>query len=58
MKVITDGRTLHSLGKQYGFEYDKKYRYITEDNGDFKHKGRKYSLRYLDGCFYPYLTLN
>ena len=34
-----------------------KYVDSVDDNHLFTHKGRKYHLKYHDGCFYPYVYL-
>lgn len=65
MKVITDGRTLNSLQKKVNFTYDAIHKYVIIRAGLFKQdkieQGLKplgYSLKYFDGCFYPFIVKN
>lgn len=59
LKVIIDGRTLTALSKQGFFEYpiDKGHKYIDElDNTrGFDYKGKCYIIKYMSGCFFPFL---
>lgn len=57
-KVILDHKILKAFERIYGLKFDTKYSYCTFDNGIVKkmrYKGEDYKLRYVDGCFYPYL---
>lgn len=58
-KVIKDGRVLKHFTTKYGFIFNNDYRYcIDTKNKDFElltYKNKTYSLRYFDGCFYPFL---
>ena len=56
--IIKDGRTLKALARKFNFEYDRKFKYITNDdniyyNQDFKNQG--YFIKYFSGCFYPFI---
>jgi len=61
MKVITSAKLLKELEKA-GFitSFHPKYKYVN-DNADpdpyrvFMHKGTKYEVNYVDGCFCPYV---
>ena len=62
--MITDLRVLKAF-KKYGLIFDKKFKYYignayTTKTGNstseiFKHKNKKYKLKYFSGCFHPYL---
>ena len=59
-KIITDKRTLRAFKNRYGFEYDNNYSYILnidyiKDN--IIYKGHEYDIKYISGCFYPYLVM-
>lgn len=58
-KIIKDGRMLKHFINKYGFIFDSDYKYcIDTKNKDFnilQYKNKLYSLRYFDGCFYPFL---
>lgn len=60
-KIIKDGRILKHFTKKYNFVFNNDYKYcIDSKNNDYKlllYKNNIYSLRYFDGCFYPYLCL-
>jgi len=55
--MITDARILNAICIRYNMKFDKKYKYITEDNNIswFDYKGSLYKLKYFDGCFHPYV---
>lgn len=57
MQVITDLRTLKAIGKRFNLQFDKKFKYNIglDFYGTIEYKGRKFKLKYFDGCFYPYL---
>lgn len=59
MSIITDGRTLRSLANKCGFEYDRKYKYITTISweAEKKLKALGYGTQYVDGCFKPYVIM-
>jgi len=68
-EIITDGRTLRHFSRVYGLVFDKTFKYCTGDtgngnnnpfilmyrNGKKTEDGDAYALRYIDGCFYPFL---
>lgn len=55
--IVHDQRTLNALGKRYGFIYDKKYDYVLHYNTtDLEMNGRKFKIKYIDGCFHPYVV--
>lgn len=62
MIVITNRSTLKKLGKMFGFKFDRVHGYII-DSGNLEscmqaHKKMLdygYDLKYISGCFYPYI---
>lgn len=54
MEIVKNLNTLKSLEKKWGMEFDRTYRYCTNE-GLFRGDG-KYKLKYFDGCFYPFLV--
>ena len=65
MNIITDLRVLKAIVKKSKLTtnndnliIDSKYKYLTEGYiiTPIKYKGEKYVSRYVDGCFYPYIT--
>ena len=57
MNIITDLRTLTAIATRYNLTFDYKHKYITNDNGItwLDYKQELYKIKYLDGCFYPYI---
>ena len=63
IKVIMDGRILKAMSKQEGFLYpvDKPFHYVDELNNHklrnegFCYKGTQYIIKYMSGCFYPFV---
>jgi len=62
MEIITDLRKLNSINKKIGnvFVFDKKYKYILEPTYyslkiDTKLEELGYEIKFIDGCFFPYL---
>jgi hypothetical protein len=62
MKLINDGRTLRAMSKAGHFKYpvDKGHKYVDEEKNpsNFEYRGQRYKIKYLDGCFYPFVFLN
>ena len=61
MKLITDLRVLKAIIKRTEYNtllVNEKYKYIEIGHivTPIKYKGKKYVTRYIDGCFYPYIT--
>ena len=60
-EVIQDKRTLKALEKR-GFICEPRHDVFPRCDegqnyqGSFEYKGNHYSLKYFDGCFYPYLV--
>lgn len=59
-KIIKDKRVLKAFKNRYGFKYDNDYSYIL--NVDYLrdtiiYKGREYDIKYISGCFFPYLVM-
>lgn len=66
-KRITNGQTLRMLeragkikmpenihcptGKKWGAGFS----YVDADSGSFTYKGRKFTIQYADGCFFPFV---
>ncbi len=56
---ITDGRTLQAMEQQGHFTRPHKHHpYVDEGNNPtrFTWNGSNYSIRYFDGCFYPFVV--
>lgn len=59
VKVITDMRILKPLIKKYGIVIDKEHRYVLNDislNNSREMRKEGYSIEYVSGSFYPYVT--
>ncbi len=65
METVTDLRVLKAIIKasklntnNHNLIIDKKYKYVTDGYiiTPVNYKGKKYVTRYIDGCFYPYIT--
>jgi hypothetical protein len=65
METIKDLRVLKAIIKQSKsttnnpiLTIDKQYKYLTDGYviTPIRYKGKKYVSRYMDGCFYPYIT--
>jgi hypothetical protein len=55
--IVHDQRTLNALGKRYGFIYDKVHDYVLYYNETrMEMNGRKFKIKYFDGCIYPYVV--
>lgn len=55
--TIHDQRTLNALSKRYNFIYDKTWDYVTKyDVTDMELNGRKFKIKYIDGCIFPYIV--
>ena len=64
--VINDLRILKAIGKKYNLDFDKDFKYYIgnaylDNKGNslfnvFEYKGKKYELKYFDGCFNPFLV--
>lgn len=64
-EIIKDLRILNAIGKKEGLIFDKTFKYYIGDSylnffGEYlksyyNYKNKKYSLKYFDGCFNPYL---
>jgi len=57
MNVIKDLRIVKAICTRYNMKFDKKHKYIIEDNSIswFNYKDSLYKLQSFDGCFYPYI---
>ena len=58
MEIIKDLRTLNALAKKYQLNFDKKYKYCLNCENltkKFYINQKEYQLKFLDGCFYPYI---
>lgn len=66
--LINDNKTLSSLAKAGKITWPVmtnnskgiKFKYVDEVENvgsHFEHNGKKYTMRYHSGCFYPYLYL-
>ena len=65
-KLITDGRILNGICKKYNIQYDKIFKYVTDDKSlgyflaknsfTLEYKKKQYKLLYTSGCFYPYIA--
>ncbi len=62
MQIIKDLKTLKAINKKVGdiFVFDKTYKYILEPTYysfiiDRKLKNLGYEVKYIDGCFKPYI---
>lgn len=57
--MIKDLRIINAICKKYNMLVDKTYKYITNDNNHdcetLYYKNKKYRLKYISGCFYPYI---
>ena len=59
MEIIKDLRTLNKLGRLFNLTFDKEFKYIIKE--DISIKGNRdlnklgYEIKYLSGCFYPYI---
>ena len=60
MELITDLRVLKAIIKRSNdtLFINEKYKYIEIGHvvTPIKYKGKKYVTRYIDGCFYPFIT--
>ena len=60
MNIITDLRVLKAIINRSNTELKvcAKFKYITDGViiTPVKYKGKKYVTRFVDGCFYPYIT--
>lgn len=66
-KLITNGRTLRMLERAgkikepsenmrpKGAKWGSGYSYVHADCGSFSYKGRKFTVQYSDGCFFPFV---
>lgn len=66
-KQITNIRTLKMLEragkikeplgslKPANLKWGKGYSYVDADSGTFSYKGRKFTVQYADGCFFPFV---
>lgn len=66
-KQITNIRTLKMLERAgkikepeiflrpKGAKWGKDYSYVDADTGTFSYKGRKFTVQYADGCFFPFV---
>lgn len=59
--LIRDRRLLYNMARKGHFEYPihKRQLYVDEKHHPrrFEYKGNKFEIRYLDGCFYPFVFL-
>ena len=63
--MIKDLRVLKAIGKRYGLEFDKCFKYYVGNvyntktgkstNEIFIYKNKGYKLKYFSGCFHPFL---
>ena len=58
---ITDGRTLRAMAKADHFKYpiDRGHPYVDNENRPrvFDYKGKRFSIEYFDGCFFPFVVM-
>lgn len=66
-KQITNIRTLKMLERASKIKcppenmrpkdkkWGKGYSYVDADTGTFTYKGRKFTIQYVDGCFFPFV---
>ena len=57
--IITDLRKIKPIAKKLNMQFDKTYKYFIGDDNlkltrNLKQLG--FTLKYVDGCFYPYLN--
>jgi hypothetical protein len=58
MRIVKDRRTLTRLAAAGHIIYpvDEGHHYVEEKTlQPFEHEGRRYVVRYLDGCFFPFV---
>jgi len=60
MIPITDGRILNAISRRDNIIFDKKFKYALKNTEDIDFKGityknKQYKLKYVSGCFYPFL---
>ena len=60
MEIVKNLNTLKALQKKYKIEYDKDFKYITKtknlEEKNLYINNKEYKIKYVSGCFYPYLT--
>lgn len=59
MEIVKNLNTLKALQKKYKVEFDKDFKYITKtknlEGKNLYINNKEYKVKYVDGCFYPYL---
>lgn len=60
MEIVKNLNTLKALQKKYKIEFDKDFKYITKtknlEGKNLYINNKEYKIKYVSGCFYPYLT--
>lgn len=60
MEIVKNLNTLKALQKKYKIEFDKDFKYITKtknlEGKNLYINNKEYIIKYVSGCFYPYLT--
>lgn len=60
MEIVKNLNTLKALQKKYKIEFDKDFKYITKtknlEEKNLYINNKEYKIKYVSGCFYPYLT--
>ncbi|MHB8742048.1 MAG: hypothetical protein ACYC9L_02900 [Sulfuricaulis sp.] len=58
MRIVKSTRTLAALAAAGHIVYpvEPEHHYVEEKSlAPFMHEGKRYVVRYLDGCFYPFV---
>ena len=59
MKIVTNKKIIKAIEKKYNLKFDYIYNYCISQNADTSKKyyinNKEYILKFVDGCFYPYL---
>lgn len=58
--LISDTRVLNAIGRKLNIEFDSKFKYCTSavnthPTTNFEYKGSTYRLKYMRGCFNPFV---
>ena len=58
MKPIKDLRKLNAISKKFNLKFDREYKYILNDYSlktERQLKEQGYIIKFVSGCFYPFL---
>ena len=58
MKAIKDLKKLKPIAKEFKLKFDSEYKYILNDvdlKSERALRERGFALKYVSGCFYPFL---